>query len=185
MCRLAVSPPLLCTTRGYALNILSCKTRTGKNYYQPVCVRSIQEPSRRWRGPRPRCMAYIAPDARVGGLAQSRRRSRRHRLPPRTDDYVPGGTRTEGSQDPGTRRTPARWGNAKLGQSTALIAARGEHASAASSLGSERSPRTLPTKPTRLEAAPSAKQRLPKATPSPRRRDKDHDKRWSARRPHH
>ena len=43
-------------------------------------------------------------------------------------------------------------------------------------------PRTLPTKPTRLEAAPSTKQRLPKPTPSPRRRDTDHDKRWTARR---
>ena len=51
-----------------------------------------------------------ARDARFGGFAQ---RSHRHRLPPRTDDYVPGGKRAEGSQDPGTRRTPARWDSAK------------------------------------------------------------------------
>ena len=36
----------------------------------------------------------FARDARFGAFAQ---RSHRHRLPPRTDDYVAGGERTEGS----------------------------------------------------------------------------------------
>ena len=62
---------------------------------------------------------------------------------------------------------------------------RGTRAHTASGIGFGRSPRTLATKPTRLKAAPSTKQRLPKPTPSPRRRDTDHDKRWTARRPHH
>ena len=39
-----------------------------------------------------------ARDARVAAFAQ---RSHRHRLPPRTDDYVPSGKRTEGSPNPG------------------------------------------------------------------------------------
>ena len=39
-----------------------------------------------------------ARDARVAGYAQ---RSHRHRLPPRTDDYAPGGKRTEVSRNPG------------------------------------------------------------------------------------
>ena len=60
-----------------------------------------------------------ARDARVAGFAQ---RSHRHRLPPRTDDYVRGGKRTEGSQNPGHAHARTL-GSAKLGQSTALLAA--------------------------------------------------------------
>ena len=59
---------------------------------------------------------------------------------------------------------------------------RGPRGQKASGIGSGRSPRTLPTRLAAREAAPSPNQRLPKATPSPRRRDKDHDKRWTARR---
>jgi len=72
-----------------------------------------------------RCVAYRAAATRAGAFAQ---RSHRHRLPPRTDDYVSGGKRTEGSQDPGTRRTPARWSSAKPAQSTTGGAARADHA---------------------------------------------------------
>ena len=124
------------------------KTRASDELYnQPVCVRSIQETSRRRRRPRPRSAWPTGHprvrDARVAGFAQ---RSHRHRLPPRTDEYVPGGKRTEGSQDPGTRRTPARWSSAKPAQSTTGGAARADHANTrpaalAPNAPHERSPR--------------------------------------------
>ena len=120
--------------------------------------------------------------ARVGGLAQSRRRSYRHRLPPRTDDSIFDEKRTDDSQNPG-HATHSR----TLEREASAIndwrrCPRGPREHTASGIGSGRCPRTLPTKPTRFEAAPSTKQRLPKPTPSPRRRDTDHDKRWTARR---
>ena len=71
------------------------------------------------------CGLQGARDARVAGFAQ---RSHRHRLPPRTDDYVRGGKRTEGSQNPGHAHARTL-GSAKLSQSTALLAVRAEHAS--------------------------------------------------------
>ena len=119
------------------------------SYANPVCVRGIQETSHRRRGPRPRSAWPTGHprvrDARVAGFAQ---RSHRHRLPPRTNDSISDGKRTEGSPNPGTRRTPARWSSAKPAQSTTGGAARADHASTrpaalAPDAPHERSPRSL------------------------------------------
>ena len=130
-----------------------------------------------------RCTAYRAPDARVASLFKAKggaTATASHRV--RTTTYPAGSA-------PRAPRTRARDALPHVGGSAKPSAIndwrrcpRGPRDHAASSIGSGRSPRTLATKPTRLEAAPSTKQRLPKPTPSPRRRDTDHDKRWTARR---
>ena len=138
---------LLNTGRDTSLRVdMQVLGKTRAELYQPVCVQDRFK-SRRVDGVDrdPGAWPTCARDARFGGFAQ---RSHRHRLPPRTDDYVPGGKRTEGSQDPGTRRTPARWSSAKPAQSTTGGAARADHADTrpaalAPDAPHERSPRSL------------------------------------------
>ena len=128
-----------------------------------------------------RCTAYRAPDARVASLFKAKggaTATASHRVP--TTTYPAG--RAPRAPRTGARDALPHVGAARSQRNQRLAALPARNTRhAASGIGFGRSPRTLATKPTRLEAAPSTKQRLPKATPSPRR----HDKTWTARRPHH
>ena len=97
--------------------------------YQPVCVFvrliSTDVASIAWTATPARGLQG-ARDERVAGYAQ---RSRRHRLPPRTDDYVPGGKRTGGSQNPGTHPRTLAQRARRLPQSTTGRGARATLAS--------------------------------------------------------
>ena len=172
---------LLNTGRDTSLRVdMQVLGKTRAELYQPVCVQDRFK-SRRVDGVDrdPGAWPTCARDARFGGFAQ---RSHRHRLPPRTDDYVPGGKRTEGSQDPGTRRTPARWSSAKPAPiNGAASCPRGAHETDRASVASNAPPKPTGTPPP-IWGGKKAAHRLPNIGQCHRRGAVT---RWTARRPHH
>ena len=112
-----------------------------------------------------------ARDARVAGFAQ---RSHRHRLPPRTDDSIFDGKRTEGSRNRGTHPAPRLTGSAKPAHQRCPQHAR-EHRACPRSL--ERCPQAQTQSLERGDA-----RKLPHRLPKCRRRGAA--TRWTARRPH-